>query len=62
VFFSAAFFGKDTRSNGTTATETEHIILNSSTQTDVVRLGYKGISDIPATNKWPQVSHGAALL
>jgi hypothetical protein len=32
VFFSAAFFGKDMRSNGTTATETECIILNTSTQ------------------------------
>jgi hypothetical protein len=34
VFFRAAFFGKDTRSNGITATETECIILNSSTQID----------------------------
>ena len=32
VFFSSAFFGKDMRSNGTTATETECIILNSSIQ------------------------------
>jgi hypothetical protein len=34
VFFSAAFFGKDTRSNGITATETECTILNSSTPID----------------------------
>ena len=34
VFFPACFFGKDTRSNGITATETECIILNTSIQID----------------------------